>query len=160
MSDEEFRLPDALKDPGEDLKVTLGFFGFCANYWRENEEFDLNSYVRPSRSTGFAYQATTAGLSGAKEPIWPKALASTVTDGSVTWTCVPAGANGVSPITSPSATSDPSGLTIASISVDDSIKILATYQGGSLGQDYDAVYTFTLSGVPRVARQTVKVRKR
>jgi hypothetical protein len=160
VSDEEYRLPDALKDPAADSKVTLGFFDDCANFWRPNEEFSSNEFIRPTRATGFSYKATTAGCSNAKEPIWPKAVDSTVPDGSVVWTCVAAGSNGLSPITSPSAASDPTGLTISSVSVDENTKILATYQGGSLGQDYDAVFTFTLSGVTRVARQTVRIRKR
>jgi hypothetical protein len=157
MSD--FRLPDAIKDPGTDLKVSLEFFGDCANFWRANEECSLNEHVRPTRGTGFAYKATVAGLSGSREPVWPKTLDATVTDGSITWTCVAAGTNGLAPITSPSATSDPTGLTISAVAVEESTKILATYQGGSLGQDYEAVFTFTLNGA-RVARQRVLVRKR
>lgn len=160
MTDADFTFPDTQKDPAADKKVTLSFFNDCANFWRANEEFSLNEFIRPTQATGFAYKASAAGCSGAREPVWPKAIDSTVADGSVIWTCVAAGANGLSPITSPSGTSDPTGLTIASVSVDENTKILATYQGGSLGQDYDAVFTFTLSSVPRVARQRVQVRKR
>jgi len=152
--------PDALKDPGEDLKVELSFFDYCANFWRSNVEFATSDYVRPTRSTGYAYTAQTGGLSGAREPVWPRAVDSTIADGSVTWKCVTAGAAGLSAITSPTASSDPTGLTISAVSVDDTCNILATYSGGVAGQDYDAVFTFTLGGVTRVARQAVKVRKR
>jgi hypothetical protein len=158
--DESFRLGEVLKDPAEDLVVGLNFFSYCANLWAANEEFSLNEFIRPTRPTGFSYKATTAGCSGAREPVWPEVAGSTVEDGSIVWTCAAAGSNGLAPITSPSATSDPTGLTISSVSVEENTRIIATYQGGWLGQDYDVVFTFTLSGLPRVARQTVKVRKR
>lgn len=156
----DFLLPETSKDPAADKKVSLSFFNDCANFWRANEEFSSNEFIRPTRPTGFAYKASTGGCSGAKEPIWPRLIDSTVTDGSIVWTCVAAGSNGLSPITAPSAVSDPTGLTISSVSVDENTKILATYSGGTLGQDYEAVFSFTLSGVPRVARQLVKIRKR
>lgn len=157
---DEFRLPDVLKDPAETLSVTLDFFGYCANYWSENEEYSLNEFARPTRATGFAYKATTAGCSGAREPIWPRSVDATVPDGSIVWTCAAAGSNGLAPITSPSASSDPTGLTISAVSASENTKILATYSGGELGQDYEAVYSFTLSGKTRIARQLVQIRKR
>lgn len=160
MSAVAVTFPDALKDPAEDLKVTLSLFRYCASFWRPNESYDLSEFVRPNKATGFAYQATAAGLSSAREPTWPRTLAATVVDGSVTWTCAAASTNGLNAITSPSAVSEPTGLTIASVSVSESTKILATYSGGTLDQDYDAVFTFTLNSVPRVARQRVLIRKR
>lgn len=151
----------AAKDPSEDLLVELDLFLWCANFWRANEQVALNEHVRPRRPTGFAYKATTAGTTGMREPgYWPRTLGFTVVSGSVTFTAVAAEANGLSPITDPSAVPDPTGLTITSVSASESTKILATYQGGTLDQDYDAVFSFTLNGVPRVARQKVMVRKR
>lgn len=159
-STDEFTLPEAVKDPAADKKVRLEFFDDCANFWIANTEYSSNEYIRPTRATGFAYKATTAGCSSAREPIWPREVDLTVSDGSAIWTCVAAGPNGLSPITSPSGVSDPAGLTVSAVAVDENTNILATYQGGTLGQDYEAVFTFTLSGVPRVARQLVRVRKR
>lgn len=158
-TDNDFTFPDATKDPAEEKKVTLNLFKYCANYWRANEPFDLNEYARPRKATGFAYQSG-GGTSGAREPIWPTTLGRTVTDGSVTWTCVVAQANGLNAVSAPSATPDPLGITITDVSVSETTKILATYQGGTLGQDYDAVFTFTLNGIARVARQKVLIRKR
>lgn len=157
---EEFTFGDVEVDPAETRKVELELFGKCANFWRSNQQYDLTETIRPTRPTGYAYQASSAGTSGAREPVWPTALAGTVADGSVIWTCVAAGSNGVSAISAPSAVSDPVGLTIGSVSASESTKILASYSGGSLGQDYDAVFTFTLNGVSRVARQRVLIRKR
>lgn len=149
----------AVKDPAEDLLVELDLFLWCANFWRSNEQVALNEHVRPRRPTGFAYKGT-AGTTDLREPNWPRILGLTVVSGSVTFTTVAAEANGLSPITDPTAVPDPAGLTIASVSASESTKILATYQGGALDQDYDAVFGFTLNGVPRVARQKVKVRRR
>jgi hypothetical protein len=160
MSVEPVTFPDALKDPAASKLVSLNLFKYCAAFWRPNELYALNEYVRPNKATGFAYQATTAGTSGSREPNWPTVLSDTKADGSVTWTCVAASTNGLNVISSPSAVSEPTGLTISAVSVSESVKILATYSGGVLDQDYYAVFTFTLNGVSRVARQRVLIRKR
>lgn len=148
------------KDAGDTRKVELDLFGKCANFWRPNELYATNEFIRSEQSPGFAYEATTGGTSGSRPPVWPRSIGTTVTDGSVTWTCRAAATNGLNAVSSPSGASDPTGLTISDVSVSETTKILATYSGGTLGNDYDAVFTFTLNGVTRVARQTVKIRKR
>lgn len=147
------------KDPAESRAVELELFSKCANFWRPNEQYQASEYARPNAATGFAYQ-TSGGLSGLREPRWPTVIGATVTDGSLTWTCVAAGANGLNAVSGPTAVSNPVGLTISAISVSETSKILATYAGGTVEQDYDAVFSFTLNGVPRVARQTVRIRYR
>lgn len=156
----DYTFPDAVKDPAAEKKVELNLFRFCANYWRANELVSMGEYFRPTKATGFSYQVTTAGTTGEREPSWPTTLGATVNSGSVTFTCAEAGSNGLNALSSPSAVSDPTGMTIASATVSETTKLLATYQGGTLGQDYDAVYTFTLNGITRVARQKVLIRKR
>lgn len=157
---DEYRIQDHPGlDPGESFKVIIDLYGMCANFWRGNEQFGTTEYIRPTHANGYSYECTTAGTSGSREPIWPKTIGATVQDGSVTWTCRAAADNGLNAITNPSAASDPTGLTIASVTASESTKILATYSGGTVGQQFDAVYTFTLNGVTRVARQRVKVRK-
>lgn len=160
LSGDQYRAPAAVKDPAESLIVTLDCYDLCAIRWRSNEQQTATSdYVRPTTPNGFAYQCTTAGTTGSREPRWPTTLAQTVVDGSVTWTCVAASTNGINAVTSPSATPD-TGLTVSNVAASESTKITATYAGGSLGQDYDVVYSFTLGGVTRIARQMVQVRKR
>lgn len=158
--DVDFRLPPATKDPDESLPVTLNFYGDCVNAWRRNEPYSTLEFVRPfAKPNGYAYECTTAGVSGAREPVWPTTLARTVTDGSIVWTCVAAGSNGINPITAPTAVAD-SGLTVTDVIVVEAYKILATYAGGTDGTDYEVAYSFTLNGVTRSARQIVQVRKR
>lgn len=147
------------KDAAESKSVELNLFRWCANSWRANEQFSAAEYLRPTTPTGFAYQSS-GGTSGAKEPRYPTVIGSTVVDGSQTLTCVAAGVNGLSAVSAPSGVSDPTGLTISDVSVSETTKILATYAGGQDGQDYDAVFSFTLNSVPRVARQLVQIRKR
>jgi hypothetical protein len=157
----DYTFADAIVDPGESYKVELDLFPMCASYWRANERYPaIGEYLRPRLANGFSYEVTTAGSSAQREPAWPRTIGGTVQNGSVVFTCRAAGTNGVMEITSPTAISDPTGLTIGSVSVSESTKILATYSAGTLGQDYDAVFTFTLNGATRVARQTVKVRRR
>jgi phage tail sheath gpL-like len=48
------------------------------------------SFVIPKTnpvSTGFYFKCTTAGTTGASEPVWPTTIGGTVADGTVTWTC-------------------------------------------------------------------------
>lgn len=43
--------------------------------------------VKTGLLSEFQYYCTTAGTSGSTEPAWPTTVGSTVTDGSITWTC-------------------------------------------------------------------------
>lgn len=151
--------PALVLDPGETRTYDVDFFSKAAAFWRPNEDYSAAEYVRPILANGFAYQSG-GGTSGAVEPRWPRTLAQTVVDGSVTWTCVAAGANGINAISAPSVASDPTGLTVASVSMVETRKIRLTVSGGVAGQDYDLVFSFTLASVPRVARQKVQIRKR
>jgi hypothetical protein len=158
--DDGYTFSEVTKDPAESIKVRLNLFNQCANFWRDNESFDSGEYIRPNRANGFSYECTTAGTSGYREPNWPQTIDATVRDGSITWTCRAASSNGINAITDPSSSSDPTGLTVSDVSVSEDAKILATYTGGSEDDDYDAVFSFTLNGVARIARQKVRIRKR
>lgn len=162
MSEPEYTWPPFQLDPEDTRGVALSLFRECANFWRANEAYEAGEHIRPNRATGFAYQCTTAGSSGAREPVWPTTIGATAPDGSVVWTCAAAAGNGVTAISAPSAVSEPTGLTITNVAVSESTKILATYSapGSTAGQDFDAVFSFTLDGEPRKARQQVQIRKR
>ncbi len=58
--------------------------------WQASTAFDVLAPLAPtvSKQTGYWFQATTPGTTGATEPDWPSTPGDTVTDGSVVWTCV------------------------------------------------------------------------
>lgn len=57
--------------------------------WTASASYASNDLVRPSTATGYQYQCTVAGTSGATEPVWPTTVNGTVVDGGVTWKCIP-----------------------------------------------------------------------
>lgn len=50
--------------------------------------YALGAQVKPASSPLYIYQCTTAGTSGGSAPTWPTTVGNTVTDGTVTWTCI------------------------------------------------------------------------
>lgn len=56
--------------------------------WVAESAYGLNGAVRPAVDrNGFTYVCTTAGTSGASEPVWPTTPGNTVDDGTTVWTC-------------------------------------------------------------------------
>lgn len=55
--------------------------------WAASTAKVLTDYVIPSTSNGFRYECTTAGTTDSVEPIWPRKVGETVTDGTAVWTC-------------------------------------------------------------------------
>ena len=60
--------------------------------WSQNTAYSLGDVRRPSLVPvdGFFFKVTTAGTSGATEPVWNQNLGQTTTDNSVTWTAISA----------------------------------------------------------------------
>lgn len=57
--------------------------------WAVATAYTLGQSVQPTTPNTYRYQVTTAGTSHATtEPTWPTTIGATVTDGTVTWTCV------------------------------------------------------------------------
>lgn len=56
--------------------------------WAASTAYALDDIVQPTVGSMLRYQVTTAGTSGAAEPAWPTIMGGTVTDGTVTWTCI------------------------------------------------------------------------
>jgi hypothetical protein len=159
-NDDDLRFDPIRKDPAESIQPTLEWFNLCVRFRIGNTTYSASSVVRPNTANGFEYFTSAGGLTGEAEPKWPKVVAQTVRDGSVTWVCQAPSASSLNIMSSPSAVSDPTGLTVTVGSVVDSTRLLPVYSGGTLGQDYDAVFTVTIDGKTRIGRQKVKVRKR
>lgn len=56
------------------------------NVWAANTAYALGTRVNPASLKTLYAEVTTAGTSGATEPVWPKTKGATVTDGTVVWT--------------------------------------------------------------------------
>ena len=55
--------------------------------WAASTAYTLGNYRRPTTANSLYYEVTTAGTSAASEPTWPTTIGTTVTDGTVVWTC-------------------------------------------------------------------------
>jgi hypothetical protein len=111
-----------------------------ANYWEAGRQYGSSDVVRPLVPTGFAYEAGAAGQSGFRTPRWPETLGGTVVDGSITWTAVAPGANGVMPISSPTAEVEPSGeLAVSNVIVIQETRVRVTLAGGEIDGGLDRV---------------------
>lgn len=54
--------------------------------WAASTIYTISQYRVPTVSNGHLYVVSTAGTSGASQPVWPTASGATVTDGTVVWT--------------------------------------------------------------------------
>jgi hypothetical protein len=156
-SDEQLRFDDVIKNPTEVYPVKLDLYELVVSRWEPNEQVDAAECIRTDN--GFAQQADEAGTTGGRPPRFAATLGAKTKDGSVSWTCIAAGQNGLGEITSPNASASPDGMTISDVTVSERGKILAKYAGGVLGTDYIATFAFTFDGVARIACQRVKVRQ-
>ena len=55
--------------------------------WAASTAYVLTNRRRPTTVNNLYYEVTTAGTSNAAEPVWPTTIGTTVTDGTVVWTC-------------------------------------------------------------------------
>lgn len=139
MSGNTYAFQNPSRDDGAYVKhadstriIELDFFPAVANFWEAGKEYASGDIVRPREPTGFAYQAGGNGQSGRRTPKWPETVSGTVVDGSITWTAVVAGSNGVDSVSAPSSAVDPSGaLTSGSESVVEETRVQITLAGGT-----------------------------
>lgn len=134
-----YLLPDTrIKLAGASKPYTIDFKAWLRSYWIAQRAYNANDYVRPPSVSGFAMQAGAAGEAGVTEPAWPRVLAGTVQDGSITWTAVAPGTNALDAISSV-AWSQPnppdSNLTISG-QVNTNEEATATFVSGTQGQTY------------------------
>jgi hypothetical protein len=55
--------------------------------WTSLTALSSGAIRSPTTGNGYYYEVTTAGTTGATEPTWPTPEGTTVTDGTVVWTC-------------------------------------------------------------------------
>jgi hypothetical protein len=105
--------------------------------------YAVGDYIRPQRSSGYLYVATSAGFAGHREPRW--LTADVIVDGSVVWAPRLVGGAGLPTIASVTWTSvGASGLTIAEQSFS-GYRIRANVSGGVIGGRYRVEAEATIS---------------
>lgn len=67
--------------------------------WGATIAYAVGDQVVPTTADGLYFRCTTPGTSAGSQPTWPTTPGQTVTDGSVTWTCVGSTATGNLPTT-------------------------------------------------------------
>lgn len=61
---------------------------FPPSTWTASTAYASGAYVLPTVANHYYYVANPGGTSGASQPTWPTSVGASVSDGSVTWTCV------------------------------------------------------------------------
>jgi hypothetical protein len=114
--------------------------------WRPGGVYASGDLVRPSASSGFFYECTTAGMSAAREPNFARTSGVTTSDGSVVWTARTPAAASEPTISSCVYAFAPSGeLTQDDVAIDNNrmvTKIRIDATGAKLG-DYEITATMT-----------------
>jgi hypothetical protein len=130
--------------PTDKLDYTVDFDRHCTRFREPGTAYALGDRVRPKRSTGVQYRATTAGVTGTDEPRWPTNASASVKDGSVVWAAEAIGNASLRRTLSSSVWTPDSGLTVTG-KVDGTTGTTAFVSGGTIGQVYDVAVEGTFS---------------
>lgn len=145
----------ACKTPDEIRDYSFNWINEAFAFWISARQFDAGGRVRPSVANGFEYECTVPGQTTQSteetdaEPTWPTTLGATVTDGSITWTCVAISTSGLhKSIANSTWTAESVDVTVEDSSFvarpgeqTTSVKV----SGGTDGEVYDVVNHVTFS---------------
>lgn len=73
--------------PSNPIKIEFECGYFMGSTWIKNTTYAEDANVIPITENGLVYQSA-GGTSAATEPTWPLEIGETVSDGTVTWTCL------------------------------------------------------------------------
>jgi len=152
MTDFFLIAPSRTKRAVDVKPYTVDLKAYLRSYWIAGRRYNSGDYVRAPTVPGFAYQATAVsggvGESGQSEPAWPRVLAATVSDGSLTWTAVAPGTlalDSISSVTWSQLTPPDAQLTIGS-AVNTVEEASAKFSGGTAGFKYRVRCAATTAG--------------
>lgn len=134
------------KHPSETLDYAVDFESVCARHWDRWTDFSAGQRIRvflPGAASGYEFEATTAGRTGGRSPIWPSSASAIVRDGSVVWTA--RALSSASLLRSFSGTpiwTASTGITVSSVSAV-GLKATANLAGGLHGSDYSVTIAAT-----------------
>lgn len=123
------------QDPADVLPYEVDFTAECARVRKPDTDYATSTRVRPAKSNGMQYNASTGGRTGSQEPRWPTTIGATVADGSVTWTAETAGSQSLERTLSSASWNADTGLTVAGQATSGN-SASAKLSGGTLGQSY------------------------
>jgi hypothetical protein len=66
---------------------SIYFDGYESEYWKQDHEFTLGTFVTPVVDNGYFYKCIKAGKSGSTEPAWTCAICDSIYDNEVEWEC-------------------------------------------------------------------------
>lgn len=136
----------ASKTVDETVPVQVDWHDYLARLWDPGRVMTAGRIIRPrrARATGFDYEVTTAGRTGGREPVWPKTLGATVTNGSVVFTARAGSTASMRALVSTAVWESDVGLTLSEPSSSD--YVYTTYvSGGEAGSSYRITLRVTLS---------------
>lgn len=145
------------KDPDVAAQYTIDWHDALIGQPLRAMPFAAGAFVQAQSDTGWYYECTTAGRTGAHYPSWPRAAGETVQDGSVVWTARHPSSSSV-PAVASAAWSVPSGITKDSQS-ESGVLTHIVLSGGTDGEDYEITCRMTPTvGNPIEQTITVPVR--
>lgn len=122
----------------DEIPVGFDWHDFLARLPERGTAVALGDKVRltRTRSTGFQYECTAAGVTGPTEPRWPEIADATVKDGSAEWTAkAMAAASLRTTVSSHEFSADP-GVTLGAEGVSD-LRYSVIVEGGESGTEYE-----------------------
>ena len=66
---------------------TIYLDGYDSEYWKQDHEFKLGTFVTPVVDNGYFYKCVKSGKSASVEPEWTYVICNKITDGEVEWEC-------------------------------------------------------------------------
>lgn len=154
---------------GEKIRYKIDWEDWLALLWVPGRAYDLNEIVRPTlivsgravlAPTGLQYKVTSAGASGNAPPVWPRTLAGTVTDGTITWTAEALATTSLETTVFTSSWPAVTGLTFSGAAIDgQSASNVVDTSSATSGNDYDVVNVVTMAD-GQIRRGTIRIKVR
>lgn len=129
------------KTETEVFRDVLEFGRALENNWTPDTKYVLNDVVRPTLNKQYQYKLTAIessaayGLSGKREPTWPRVAGNTKVSGPLTWTCEVAGDGSTDSIASVNSVV-PAGILVTAPSIQGT-EVVYLVSGGTAGQVYE-----------------------
>lgn len=129
----------------DNVPLQVDWHDYLARLWSPGTAFAAGVRIRRPRaySTGLQY-SSSGGVSGRREPNWPKTAGGTVVDGDITWTAEAMSSSSLRTTISSDDWPAVTGLTLAGEQNGDLV-YQVNADGGTSGQSYEVKHQVTLA---------------